>query len=87
MKQFQVSADWIDYAHGPGAESGQPLATTLVNLPGRTVKISDPALVREIVSVAELYTGCRDDDPTISRRAASIIKRARAWLREQSNVE
>lgn len=61
---MRVSRKWIEYAHGPGAESGQPLAKRLVALatiPGRgSVEITDKDLIAEVVDVAECYT--RDSD-------------------------
>lgn len=86
MKAFTVSGDWIEYAHGPAAEEGQPLAVEIMNLPGkRTVKI--PAdrrdMVEEIVSVAGLYSGSYGgdaEDRARARRAAAIIKKGREWL-------
>lgn len=78
---FRISADYIEWAHGPGAESGQTKAKALCALvdadPIReTIYIGDPELVREIASVAELYVGGSDND----LRAARVLKRARAWL-------
>lgn len=56
---MKVSRKWIDWAHGPGAEDGQPLATQLCDLaqgPGRgAIDITSPELLRELVSVAEIY--------------------------------
>lgn len=77
---FRVSASWIEYAHGPGAESGYELATALCELPRKNGQVIVPAerrdLVREIISVAELYTG-PDGQPGAQR----VINRARAYLR------
>jgi hypothetical protein len=56
---MKVSRKWIDWAHGPGAEDGQPLAMALCDLansPGTSaICITDPALIVELVDVAELY--------------------------------
>ena len=64
---MNVSEAWIDYAHGPGAESGQTLATQLCALRAvkgkKTVEITDPVLIYEIKDVAELYVDVsRGDD-------------------------
>lgn len=87
VKPFEVSADWIYYAHNPGAESGQPIAAELCELSGkRTVRVpvERPDLIREIVSVAELYAidqrGGDEEDRRYARRAAQVVKRGRAWL-------
>jgi hypothetical protein len=40
-------------------------------------------MVREIVSVAELYSGgpaWDDDEKALRRRASGIVRRGRAWL-------
>lgn len=80
---FYVSADYIDWAHGPGAESGYPMATELCALPVSRRRVAVPAdrldLVREIASVAELYTcGPSDErDP----RAVRVRKAALEYLR------
>lgn len=62
---MKVSRKWIEWAHGPGAEDGQPLAMTrdLASSPGTSaVCISDPALIVELVDVAELYRNPRAGD-------------------------
>ena len=63
---MKVSRRRIEWAHGPGAEDGQPLAMGLCDLasaPGAgSISVSDPALVAELVDVAELYVNpCRGD--------------------------
>ena len=63
---MKVSRRWIEWAHGPGAEDGQPLAMSLCDLassPGAgSISVSDPALIAELVDVAELYINlCRGD--------------------------
>ena len=65
---MKVSRRWIEWAHGPGAEDGQPLAMTLCDLassPGTgsvSVSVTDSALIAEPVDVAELYINpCRGD--------------------------
>ena len=65
---MKVSRRWIEWAHGPGAEDGQPLAMSLCELasaPGTgSVSVTDPALIAELVDVAELYINpCRGDAP------------------------
>ena len=84
MKPFRVSYSYIEWAHGPGAEDGQPLALRIVDAPfdkgHNYVLFTDPELVAEIASVAELYVGGRRDDNDL--RAARALKRARAWLKE-----
>lgn len=76
MIAFRVSAAWIEYAHGPGAESNQPLAIELCDLPANSkgqvlIPHGRRDLIEEIKSVAGLYVGGDDHDP----RAARIIKR------------
>ena len=63
---MKVSRRWIEWAHGPGAEDGQPLATSLCELasaPGSgSILVGDPALIAELVDMAELYVNpCRGD--------------------------
>ena len=63
---MKVSRRWIEWAHGPGAEDGQPLATSLCELasaPGSgSILVGDLALIAELVDVAELYVNpCRGD--------------------------
>jgi hypothetical protein len=83
---LRVSAQWIDYAHGPGAEDGQELATRLVDLAADAdpVLIRDAALIREVISVAELYTShstVQDDDRVWFRAyPGNVIKRGKLWL-------
>ena len=56
---MKVSRRWIEWAHGPGAEDGQPLAMSLCDLasaPGvGAIDVADPALIAELVDVAGLY--------------------------------
>ena len=62
---MKVSRRWIEWAHGSGAEDGQPLATTslcdLAGTPGAgSIEVTDPALIAELVDVAGLYVNpCR----------------------------
>ena len=73
-KPFRVHPEWVQYAHGPAAEDGQPLAVELCGLPevnGAVYVPSDRAdLVRELVSVAELYL-----------YDSSLQDDARLWMR------
>lgn len=63
---MKVSERWIEWAHGPGAEEGQPLAMSLCELasaPGSgLILVGDPALIAELVDVAELYVNPRRGD-------------------------
>jgi len=88
-KPFSVLTDWIEYAHGPAAEDGQPLAKRLCEIIDRHptfrfAYISEPELVRELISVAELFTPEHGDtmpeEIQRGRRALSVIKRGRKWL-------
>ena len=61
---MKVSRRWIEWAHGPGAEDGQPLAMSLCDLasaPGAgSIEVADVALIAELVDVAGLYVNpCR----------------------------
>ena len=63
---MKVSRRWIEWAHGPGAEDGQPLAMSLCDLasaPGAcSIEIADTVLIAELVNVAWLYVNpCRGD--------------------------
>lgn len=63
---MKVSRRWIEWAHGPGAEDGQPLAMRLCDLAGApgagAIEVADPALIAELVDVAGLYVNpCRGD--------------------------
>jgi hypothetical protein len=63
---MKVSRRWIEWAHGPGAEDGQPLAMMLCDLAGApgaaSIEVADPALIAELVDVAGLYINpCRGD--------------------------
>lgn len=68
---MKIARKWLEWAHGPGAESDQPLAQRLVDLaasPGRgAIEISDPDLIAEIVSVAELYCNPQWGDELFER--------------------
>ena len=63
---MKVSRRWIEWAHGPGAEDGQPLAMRLCDLAGApgagSIEVTDPTLIAELVDVAGLYVNpCRGD--------------------------
>ena len=92
-RPFQVNAQWLLYAHGPGAEDGQPLATRLCDLldlpnSGKVILLSSPELVVEIIDVAELYTNGSNvqDDERLWFRSypKNVIKRGKAWLRAEA---
>jgi hypothetical protein len=79
---FRVTGSWIDYAHGPGAESGHKLSTELCELPrNRNGSIEIPPerldLVAEIESVCGLYVG-GDDNNLYAAGLAARCKRFRA---------
>ena len=56
---MKVSRRWIEWAHGPGAEDGQPLAMRLCDLasaPGAgSIAVADPALIVELVMEVAFY--------------------------------
>lgn len=92
---MRVSRKWLHWAHGPGAEEYQELALKLIGLadtPGRNraIEINDPALVAEIVDVAELYQATRPGDalydmgPWWRAQPARLIREGRAWLKRQA---
>ena len=93
---MKVSRKWIDWAHGPGAEDGQPLAMTLCDLassPGTSaIRITDPALIAEVVDVAELYrNACTGDalydmGPWWMGQPRRIISEGRASLRSANSA-
>ena len=63
---MKVPRRLIEWAHGPGAEDGQPLAMSLcdpASAPGvGAIEVADPALIAELVDVAGLYVNpCRGD--------------------------
>ena len=94
---MKVSRKWIDWAHGPGAEDGQSLAMTLCDLasaPGTgAVCVNDPALIAELVDVAELYRNpCAGDalydmGPWWIGQPRRIISEGRAALRLTERAE
>ena len=93
---MKVSRRWIDWAHGPGAEDGQPLAMSLCELAGApgagSISVTDPALIAELVDVAGLYVNpCRGDalhdmGPWWMGQPRRIISEGRASLRSADGV-
>lgn len=91
MKPFRVSANWIYYAHQPGAEDGQPTAVELCDLITERDYVLIPAdridLVKEIIDVAGLYStsyGGDREDRLRAANASRLIKRALQWIKETS---
>jgi hypothetical protein len=87
MKPFRVSAQWILYAHQPAAEDNQPAAAELCDLITKRDYVLIPAdrgdLVKEVISVAELYStsyGGDREDRLRAANASRLIKRATKWL-------
>jgi hypothetical protein len=88
---MRVSRKWLEWAHGPGAEDGQPLATRLcelANTPGNgAVDVTDPALIAEVVDVAECYRNpslgdaLYDRGPWWRSQPSKIIASGKAELR------
>lgn len=88
---MRISRKWLVWAHGPGAEDGQELAARLVALAGVTdrgcVDVTDPELLREVVSVAELYSRPSSGDslyemgPWWRSQPARVINEGRRCLR------
>lgn len=81
MKTFNVSWNWIEYAHGPGAESGYPVSKELCDMPvNKRGQIEIPLerrdLIEEVQSVAELYVGGDDNN----LQAARLVKRCKEEL-------
>lgn len=86
-KPFRVSAQWIWFAHGPGADSSYSVASELCNMIKERdfilVPLNRSDLVMEIVSVAELYSGgyrIDADDRKTAATAKRLINRAKKWL-------
>ena len=91
MKPFRVSASWIDYAHGPAADDRQPTAVELCDLITKRDYVLVPGdrldLVKEIISVAGLYSSVYGGDREDKLRAAlasRLIKRACKFIEETS---
>ena len=93
---MKVSRRWIEWAHGPGAEDGQPLAMSLCDLAGApgagSIEVADPALIAELVDVAGLYVHpCRGDalhdmGPWWMGQPRRIISEGRASLRSANSA-
>lgn len=93
---MKVSRRWIESAHGPGAEDGQPLAMSLCDLasaPGAgAIEVADPALIAELIDVAGLYVNpCRGDalhdmGPWWMGQPRRIISEGRASLRSANSA-
>lgn len=86
-KPFRVSAQWILFAHGPGADSLYSMASELCGMIKERdyilVPLNRSDLVMEIVGVAELYSGGYQmdaDDRKTAATAKRLIKRAKKWL-------
>lgn len=97
MMPLRLSRKWLHWAHGPGAEDCQELALKLIAIadspgPSRSVEITDPALVAEIVDVAELYHPAKLGDalcemgPWWRAQPARIIREGRALLKRQASA-
>lgn len=93
-KPFRVSAQWIMYAHQPGAESGNRAAEELCDLITERDYILIPTdrvdLVREVISVAELYKGNYGGDRLDqynSTSAKRVINRASRWIEQVTSGE
>jgi len=87
---MKVSRRWIEWAHRPGAEDGQPLAMSLCDLasaPGvGSIEVAAPALIAELVDVAGLYVNpsrgnaLHDMGPWWMGQPRRIISEGRASL-------
>ena len=70
---MKVLRRWIAWAHGPGAEDGQPLATSLCDLASAfgagAIEVADWVFIAKLVGVAalDLSPGCGDalHDPVV----------------------
>jgi hypothetical protein len=84
QKTFNVSANWIEYAHGPGAEDGYKLATELCDMPVNKrgqieIPLSRKDLIFEVQDVAELYVGGDDNNLQAARVVARCRKALQGW--------
>lgn len=83
---FAISSNWIEFAHGPAAESGNDAAKRLSVYPVKRgsvqVPVADREAFEEIKNVAELYTRDRSTPfgDTTPMQAARVIKRVTAVL-------
>jgi hypothetical protein len=93
---MRVSRRWIEWAHGPvvereDAESIVPSSLRLLERAAErrrgSFEITEPSLLRELLSVAECYgTGSVTDEmgPWWKGEQARVVREARAALRESS---
>lgn len=94
---MKVSRKWIEFAHEPGAESGQPLAQRLMEIaeqPGKgAVEITDPDIIAELVDVAELYANSQYGDAVYDMglwwrsQPRKIIEEGRRALKKHQEVQ
>lgn len=91
---MKVSRRWIEWAHTPPAESGVEPSITLCELadaPGRgRIEITDPALLAELLDVAELYgpnSATEDMGPWWMGEQRRVVREARRELRWAANRE
>jgi hypothetical protein len=84
---MKVSRRWIEWAHEPPAESGVEASARLCELaeaPGTgNIEVTDPALLKELVSVAECYRSPTSGDALydMGPQPGRIITEGRAALR------
>ena len=83
MATFNISKNWIDWAHGPGAESDQPMAEALCAMPANKrgqIEIPDGRrdMIEEVMSVAELYIY----EPDYRLQANRVVNRCREFLKQ-----
>ena len=88
---MKVSRKWIDWAHGPAAESEHPLAMRLCELlsaPGKgCLEVTDAELIEELVSQAEVYENPSSGDalyemgPWWMGQPAKVVREGREALR------
>ena len=91
---MRVSRKWVEWAHTPPAEDGVEPSVKLCDLaerPGKGgVEVNDPALIAELVSVAECYRNAMPGDslydmgPWWRCQPKKIITEGRAALRAMS---
>lgn len=91
---MKVSRKWIDFAHIPPAESGIKSSVRLCELadaPGRgSITVTDPALLAELLDVAELYgpnSATDDMGPWWKGEQRRVVREARRELRWIANRE
>lgn len=87
-KPFRVAIDWLYYAHDhEKTSSSRELMNKVDNSVNKSwIQTFYAVHVREIVSVAELYTSTRgmvdEKDIALARRAQAIVARGKKWLKE-----